>query len=155
MTPYLPLAAFLAVTFIAGLSGGYFRPGEFYASLSKPSWNPPDWVFAPAWMVLYIFIAVGGWLVWTKEGYGATFIVWCVQIVLNTLWSYLAFGINRLDLAFYELILLWLSIAAFILLAWQIDQTAAYLFVPYLMWVTFAGVLNFTVWQMNIRRVRA
>ncbi|SRR6056297_1118818 len=153
MTSYLSLAAFFAVTFVAAMSGGYFRPGAFYESLSKPSWNPPDWVFAPAWMVLYVFIAIAGWLVWTKAGYGLAFAIWCVQIVLNTLWSYLAFGINRLDIAFYEVVLLWLSIAAFIIVAWPIDPTAAYLFIPYLMWVTFAAVLNFTVWQMNPRQV--
>ncbi|MBU2533554.1 MAG: tryptophan-rich sensory protein [Alphaproteobacteria bacterium] len=146
---YLGLGAFFLITFIAAISGGYFRPGDFYKSLNKPSWNPPDWLFAPAWFVLYFMIAIAGWLVWMKDGFALALLIWCIQIVLNALWSYLAFGLNRLDLAFYEVVALWTSIAAFIFAALPIDQTAALLFIPYILWVSFAAALNYTVWQMN------
>lgn len=149
MTEYVAIAVFFAITFIAAMSGGYFRPGEFYDSLAKPSWNPPDWLFPPAWFVLYVFIATAGWLVWDAAGVSTALIVWLVQIVLNMLWSYFAFGKHRFDYAFYDVIALWISIAAFITLAWPINQAAALLFVPYILWVSFAGVLNWTVWRMN------
>ena len=140
---------FFALVFVAASSGAVFKPGEWYDEMAKPSWNPPNWAFPVVWSILYIMIAVAGVLVWKAEGFGLAVAFWGVQLVLNALWSALFFGMRRMDLAFYEVIFLWLSIVGFIVTAWPISQLAALLFVPYLVWVTIAATLNWTVWGLN------
>lgn len=137
----------------AALPGIYFRPGDWYRSLEKPSWCPPDWLFAPVWTALYISIAVSGWLVWREAGAAAwqAFVVYGVHLVLNGLWSTIFFGMHRVGLACIEIHLLWLSIVATILAFHPISELAAYLLVPYLLWVTFAVGLNFRIWRLNTR----
>lgn len=149
MQGWVEIGFFFVVTAMAATTGGLFKPGPWYAGLNKPSWNPPDWLFAPVWSILYLMIAYAGWLVWREAGLTYVIVIWGVQLVFNALWSYLAFGAKRLDLAFYELLFLWLSVSAFTIAAWPIDQTASMLFMPYLLWVSFAGFLNLTVWRMN------
>src|SRR5579875_920782 len=97
----LSLLPFLAVCFVTALSGAVFRPGEWYESLSKPSWRPPNWLFGPAWAVLYVCIACSGWLVWGAAGIGAetALIIYGVQLLLNAGWSAVFFGLRRPDLA--------------------------------------------------------
>lgn len=148
-TSILALLGFLGACFAAATSGAYFRPGAWYAALRKPSWNPPDWLFAPAWMVLYVTIAVAAWLVWRRTGWGAEIWLWWFSLTLNAAWSWLFFGLRRMDLAFWELVVFWLSIAAMIAAFAPVSAAAAWLLVPYLAWVTFAGALNLTVWRMN------
>lgn len=131
------------------LSGVLFTPGAWYASLRKPAWTPPNWLFGPVWSVLYVMIAIAGWLVWRVDPTGPAVWLWGLQLVLNFLWSGLFFGLRRMDLAFVDLALMWLTIAAFIVFASSVSATAALLFVPYLIWVTIAGALNLTVWRMN------
>jgi translocator protein len=148
----LALAGFAAACFAAAMSGGIFRPGEWYESIAKPSWRPPNWLFGPAWLVLFCLIAVAAWRVWRIAGFdGASLAmaIFFVQLVLNAAWSAFFFGLRRPDWAFYNLVALWLSIAAMIAAYAPIDQTAAWMMVPYLAWVTFAGVLNRTIWRMN------
>lgn len=140
---------FFGLVFAAALSGAVFKPGPWYDGLAKPSWNPPDWAFPVVWSILYIMIAVAGVLVWRAEGWGTAMAFWAAQLVLNALWSALFFGARRMDWAFYEVLLLWLSIIGFIVTAWPVSATAALLFVPYLAWVTTAAALNRTVWRMN------
>ncbi len=140
---------FFGLVFAAALSGAVFKPGPWYDGLAKPSWNPPDWAFPVVWSILYIMIAVAGVLVWRAEGWGTAMAFWAAQLVLNALWSALFFGARRMDWAFYEVVLLWLSIIGFIVTAWPVSATAALLFVPYLAWVTTAAALNRTVWRMN------
>ena len=101
------------------------------------------------WTILYIGIGYAGWLVWNEAGLGLAMIVWGAQLVLNAAWSWLFFGCRRMDQAFMEVLVLWASIALFIVLAWPISQLAAYLFMPYLLWVTIAATLNRVVWRMN------
>ncbi len=143
------LLPFVAACFVVALSGAVFRPGTWYEGLAKPWWRPPNWLFGPAWTVLYVCIAVSGWLAWRQAGWGLPMTVYAVQLLLNACWSAVSFGMRRLDLAFGELILLWLSIALTALLFAPVSTAAAALLLPYLAWVTFAGVLNFTLWQMN------
>jgi tryptophan-rich sensory protein len=146
------LLAFIGLCFLTALSGAFFTPGEWYRGLAKPSWNPPDWAFAPAWTVLYIMIAVSGWLVWREAGIAGAALplaVYVVQLLFNAGWSAVFFGMRRPDLAFLEVIGLWLSILATIIVFLPISRMAALLLLPYLAWVTFAATLNFTIWRLN------
>ncbi len=149
MSEWLPLLGFFGACFATALSGAIFTPGAWYAELRKPRWCPPNWLFGPAWGVLFCAIAVAGWLVWREVGFGAAMVAYGLQLVLNFGWSWLFFGMKRPDLAFYELIALWLSIALCIALFLPISPLAALLFLPYLAWVGFAGFLNLTLWRMN------
>jgi translocator protein len=149
MSYYLPLAAFIALVFVAASSGALFQPGEWYANLNKPSWTPPNWLFPVAWSVLYLLIAIAGWKVWQVEGIKTALIVWGISLLINMSWSYIMFERKEIGLALVDLILLWISIVAFMVLAWPVSQTATYLFIPYLMWVSIAGALNFSVWRLN------
>lgn len=149
MQNYSSLIPFVASVMTVSVTGAMFRPGEWYKSLDKPSWTPADWLFAPAWALLYIAIAVAGWLVWLQNGFGPPLIVWIIQLVLNGAWSYVMFGWKNIGAAMLTLGGLWLSVALFAWLAWPVDQTASMLFWPYLAWVSFAGALNFAIWRMN------
>jgi benzodiazapine receptor len=151
-TSLFGLGGFIAVCFAAASSGAFFKPGEWYEHLAKPWWRPPNWLFAPAWTVFYILIAVSGWLVWRKFGFaGAAFPlgVWGVSLFINATWSACFFGLRRPDIAFVDVILLWLSILATIVVFLPVEKNAALLLLPYLAWATFAGTLNFVIWQMN------
>lgn len=148
----IALGVFVLANFAAASSGAIFKPGEWYRTLSKPSWTPPDWLFGPAWTVLFIMIAVSGWLVWREAGLAGAAVplaIYAVHLVLNAAWSALFFGMKRPDLAFFELCVFWLSIAATIAAFFPVSATAAYLLLPYLGWVTFAGALNFSLWRRN------
>lgn len=140
---------FIAACFVVSLSGAVFKPGAWYAGLRKPLWNPPNWLFAPAWTLLYIMIAVAGYLVWREVGFGPVLVIYGVQLVINAMWSGLFFGMQRPDLGFYGVTALWLSIVACIVAFAPISATAMWLMVPYLCWVSFAAFLNWTLWRMN------
>ena len=127
-------------------------PGEWYASLKKPSWNPPGWIFGPVWSVLYQMMAVAAWLVWGRGGWSKQrrpLFVFLAQLALNALWTPLFFGWHRPGLAFAEIVLLWLAIAATMVAFRPVSRFAAWLLAPYLAWVSFAAVLNFTLWRLN------
>jgi tryptophan-rich sensory protein len=146
------LMAFIGVCAVAASSGALFPPGKWYDSLRKPSWRPPNWLFGPAWMVLYAMIAVSGWLVWTTAAPGDRLVpmtVYGVQLALNAAWSGIFFGMKRMKLALGEMALLWLSIAANIAVFWPVHQGAALLLVPYLAWVAFAFTLNRALVRLN------
>ncbi|MEL7060727.1 MAG: TspO/MBR family protein [Acidobacteriota bacterium] len=142
------LIAFLIVTASAAAFGAAFGPGSWYDEIAKPGWTPPDWLFGPVWTLLYAMIAIAGWRLWTRRARPAL-ALWVVQLVLNALWSWIFFGLHNLGLAFADIALLWLAIVATIVLARRPDPWAAGLLVPYLLWVTFAAALNFSIWQMN------
>lgn len=148
----LALAAFLGANFAAASTGGIFRPGAWYERLSKPSWTPPDWAFPVVWSALYVASAVAAWRVTGALGWGAAagfLTLYAVQLILNAGWSVIFFGFRRMDLAMAEVAFLWLSVAGLIALAAPVDALAAALFAPYLLWVTIAAALNFTVWRRN------
>lgn len=149
------LLAMFASVFLAGFLGAQFTDSSlnsWYATIEKPSWNPPSWVFAPVWTTLYCMIAVSGWLLWHKQNSYARSARWLfvLQLVLNALWSALFFGLQSPSMAAVGIVLLWLSIGAYIAVARRVQGTAAWLFVPYMAWVSFAAVLNFTVWFLNV-----
>jgi tryptophan-rich sensory protein len=138
--------------FGAAALGGLFMPGEWYAALKKPSWNPPGWVFGPVWTALYAMMAVAAWLVWRHGGWAMqhhSLRVFLVQLALNAAWTPLFFGLHWPGAAFAEIILLWLAIGATIAAFWPVTRAAACLLAPYLAWVSFASVLNFTLWRLN------
>lgn len=149
MSDYWALGGFFLACFATASSGAFFMPGEWYERLRKPWWRPPNWLFGPAWAVLFCMIAVAGWLVWRQVGFGVELAVYAVQLVLNFAWSWLFFGRRRPDLALFDLMALWISISLCIALFAPVSATAAWLFVPYLAWVTFAGLLNAKMWQLN------
>ncbi|MEJ1994412.1 MAG: tryptophan-rich sensory protein [Limibacillus sp.] len=152
LTSYLALFGFIGACTLVAMSGAVFRPGQWYEELDKPDWRPPNWLFGPAWSVLYAMIAVSGWFVWLEVGFSGAVLAFCVygvQLLLNAAWSGVFFGLRRPDLAFAELLLLWCSILANILVFFPIDAAAGWLLVPYLAWVSFAGLLNYSIWRRN------
>ena len=148
----LVLIGFVGACFLAAATGAAFPPGDWYERLVKPAWRPPNWLFAPAWTVLYLTIAVSGWLVWRKSGLAGAALplaIYLVQLMLNAAWTPIFFGLRRPDLAFIEIVALWLSIVATIATFHPVSAAAAWLQLPYLFWVTFAAALNFTIWRLN------
>ncbi len=149
MTKYLSLLPFFAVVAVVSLTGTQFMPGDWYAALNKPSFTPPGWLFGPVWTLLYIFIAIAGWLVWRKEGLSALLVIWFVQLAFNVAWPWIMFGREEIGLALVDILAMLAAIIAFVAVAWTRVPTAAYLFLPYLAWVAFATLLNFRLWQLN------
>jgi translocator protein len=146
------LIGWLLACFAAAAMGGWFLPGDWYAALKKPSWNPPGWIFGPVWTALYTMMAVAAWLVWRRGGFAAQrrpLACFLTQLALNALWTPLFFGLHRMGAAFAEITLLGLAIAATIAAFRPVSRTAAWLLAPYLAWVSFAAVLNFTLWRLN------
>jgi len=146
------LLGWLALSFSAAALGSLFLPGEWYARLQKPSWNPPNWIFGPVWTALYVMMAVAAWLVWKRGGVAAQRLpltLFLVQLLFNALWSPLFFGLKNPGLALFNIGLLWLALLATIVAFGKARLIAGVLLVPYLAWVTFASVLNFALWQLN------
>jgi translocator protein len=148
----LALAGWLAVTFTAAAMGGLFLPGEWYARLQKPAWNPPNWLFGPVWTALYTIMAVAVWLVWKRGSFAGQRValsLFLLQLLFNALWSPLFFGLHCPGLAFVDLLLLWLALLATVAAFWKARRLAGAMLLPYLAWVTFAGALNFAIWRLN------
>ena len=149
LTDTIALFGFFGAVFVVASSGAYFKPGDWYENLAKPPWNPPNWLFPVAWSVFYTLIAISGWLVWRQVGFGPALAVYGVHLLLNAAWSAIFFGLKRPGWAFAELVVFWLSIVATIVVFAPISATAAWLLAPYLVWGSFAGVLNWSIWQRN------
>jgi tryptophan-rich sensory protein len=146
------LAGWVALCWSAALPGAVFRPGEWYASLQKPPWTPPGWIFGPVWTALYTIMGVAAWLVWKRGGFarqGKALSLFLGQLLFNALWSPLFFGMHNPGLALADLLLLWLALAATLAAFWKARPVAGALLVPYLAWVSFAGALNFALWRLN------
>ena len=147
--PILTFLLFLGLTVAAAAFGAMFQPGAWYQAIIKPAWTPPNWLFGPVWTVLYIMIAIAGWLVWREQGLSFVVVVWVLQLVFNGAWSWIMFGQHQIGWAFADIFLLWIAILLFAVLAWPVSLTASLLFVPYLAWVSYAGALNFAIWRLN------
>lgn len=148
----LALVGFILLTFCAPAVGAFSLPGEWYAGLEKPSWNPPSWVFGPAWTLLYTLMAVAAWLVWKRGGFAqqkGPLLLYFTQLALNAAWTPTFFGAHQLGAALAVIVALWLAILLTLIRFWRVNHAAGWLFVPYLAWVTFATALNFTIWQLN------
>jgi benzodiazapine receptor len=151
----LGLVAWFALAFAAAWLGSSITRPEiptWYAMLRKPSFNPPDWLFAPVWTTLYALMAISAWLIWRSQGFrgaGWPLAVFLAQLALNVLWSILFFGRHELGLALGEIALLWATIALMVGLFWRQQRLAGALQIPYLLWVSFAALLNYEIWQLN------
>ncbi len=128
-------------------------PGDWYSHISKPRFNPPNWVFSPVWAVLYVLIAVAGWRTW-ENGSSLAFAVWLAQLAINFAWSPTFFRAHRGDAALALILALFTSILLFICLQWSVDRLSALLFVPYAVWVAFASVLNASILSLNPGELR-
>lgn len=148
----LGLVVFLVMCFAVASIGAAFPPGAWYEALEKPAFNPPAWVFGPVWTLLYLMMAVAAWRVWCDgswQEHRIALSLFVLQLGLNGLWSPLFFGLKRMDLALLDLGLLWIVLVATILRFRRTSGLAAALMLPYLAWVTFAGVLNYSLLQLN------
>jgi tryptophan-rich sensory protein len=144
------LISFLVLVVGGGLAIGYLTaPGDWYASLAKPAFNPPDWVFAPVWTVLYGLIAVAGWRTFVRCRAGVPMKLWWGQLALNFIWSPVFFAAHQIGLALLVIVLLLAAILAFIFASWRKDRVAAWVFAPYAAWVAFASVLNASIFALN------
>ena len=154
-TKAIGLIVSIAICFaFAGLGSAATTPGlaDWYASLAKPTWNPPNWIFAPVWSTLFLMMAVAAWLVWCRSGLKgsrAAMLSFGVQLLLNVAWSFLFFWLQSPSMALVEIAILWLAIAVTIRLFFNHSKIAAWLMAPYLCWVSFAAFLNFTIWSLN------
>ncbi len=149
MSDTIVLGMFFTLTAAAAITGGFFSPGPWYQQLRKPSWTPPGWAFPVVWTLLYVMIAIAGFKVWQVQGIGPAVAVWSLQLVLNAMWSWIMFGRKQIGWALVDAGGMWISIAVFLVLAWPVSQTAALLFMPYLVWVTIAFRLNQRILQLN------
>src|SRR5262249_12646756 len=146
---------FMVVCFVSAALGAAFTRlsiGDWYQSLRKPAINPPDWVFGPVWTILYFLMALAAWLGWRSAIGGASRTamgIFATQLVLNIAWTGLFFALRSPGAAFLEILLLWLTIAATLRSFLPVSTTASLLLVPYLLWVSYAAVLNFLIWRLN------
>lgn len=139
----------------AGFVGSFFTASSvrtWYIDIIKPEWNPPSWVFGPVWTVLYIMMGTAAYLIWQqKEVSGAKVALafYIIQLIFNIGWSLLFFGLKNPAFAFFEIIALLVLIIVTAILFWRIEIWAGILFIPYILWVSFATYLNYTIWQLN------
>jgi translocator protein len=140
---------FLAACGAAAATGAMIQPGEWYAALNKPSWTPPNWVFPVVWTTLYILMAWSAMRVAGVGGSAQALAFWALQMALNTLWTPVFFGLKRMKAGMAVMVCLWLSVAATTVAFLSVDVIAGLMFVPYLVWVSIAGALNFTVLRLN------
>lgn len=147
---------FIGICFFTAWLGAQVSPGvasgDWYQSINKPQWNPPTWIFGPVWTLLYAMMGTAAWLIWKKAGFGGAKIaltLFFVQLFLNGLWSQIFFGQQELGWAFAEIIILWAAIILTTIYFFRQSRIAGWLMIPYILWVTFAGWLNYTIWMLN------
>lgn len=142
----------IAIAYGAAAFGAQFGTGAWYEALAKPPFNPPNWVFGPVWSLLYTGMAVAAWLVWRRRAahdVALPLALYGFQLLLNAIWSWLFFGMHRMDIAFADILLLDGVVLATLLRFWHIHRAAGALFIPYLAWISFASLLNFSLWWLN------
>jgi tryptophan-rich sensory protein len=147
------LIGFLALTLGVGILAGLVTEPKipsWYSPLAKPSFSPPNGVFAPVWTTLYILMAIAGWRVWRVTDFNALpMLYWLMQLALNFAWPLIFFGAHQLLAALIEIAMLWIAVLITTVAFFRIDRIAGWLFVPYLLWVSFASALNFAIYSLN------
>ena len=149
MHRYTSLIVFLLLTGATAAIGSQFTPGEWYAELDKPFFNPPNWIFAPVWSALYVMMAIAAWRIWRQGGLNMAITLWTIQLILNGLWSWIFFGLHSIEVALIDIIILVVVVTMVTLTFFRRDRLAGYLMVPYLVWIAFASLLNFSLWILN------
>jgi tryptophan-rich sensory protein len=154
MKKYLKFIISILIPFIASAIGGFFTSssvGTWYTTINKPSFNPPSWVFGPVWTLLYLLMGIALYLVWVNKAKKKEKAYWAfgIQLGLNALWSILFFGMRNPLFAFVEIIFLWTAILFTIIYFYKINKKTIYLLIPYILWVSFAAVLNFSIMILN------
>ena len=151
----LGLGGFLAAVFCAAAVGSAFtypNVATWYAGLQKPAWTPPGWLFGPVWTALYAMMAAAAWLMWARHGLAGARLglgLFFGQLALNAAWSVIFFGMRSPGAALVEIALLWAAILGTVLAFRSRSRVAAWLMVPYFAWVSFAAVLNYSIWRLN------
>jgi len=150
----LGLIGWFIVSFATSAVGAVasIQAKSFYGQLVQPEWAPPSYVFGPVWTVLYALMAIAAWLVWRSGGFHSNRIalsLFLVQLALNALWSWLFFAWQLGALAFVDIVVLWVLIVATLVAFWRVRPLAGALLIPYLLWVSFAAALNYSLWQLN------
>jgi translocator protein len=155
VNPSLKLIISLALTLLVGFGAGFATANainSWYSELQKPFFSPPNWLFAPVWTILYILMGVSFYLVWklpeTSKRNIALF-VFVLHLLLNGTWSFIFFNQHAIGLAFADIFILWIMIIVTMYLFSSLSKPAAWLLYPYLLWVSYASVLNFSIWQLN------
>lgn len=152
---YVKLIVSIGGCLIIGAIAGLFTSSSiesWYSKLNKPSFNPPNWIFGPVWTLLYVLMGISVYLVWTSEsvsGSSLAITLFLIQLLLNFLWSFLFFYFKNPFIAFIEILLLLVMIIVTTIQFYPISTTAALLFIPYILWVSFATILNFSIWWLN------
>ncbi len=152
MKNYFKLLISLIIPLSLGSIAGFFTSSDsiWYQELIKPSFNPPGWVFGPVWTILYIMMGLSFYYVWNSEKeIKLPTIVYYVQLFLNFTWSFLFFGLQNLLISFIEIMFLWSALIVTFFLFHKVSKKGAYLLIPYLLWVSFAAILNFTIYYLN------
>lgn len=146
----------IGLPLMVGFTSSYFTitgVGSWYQTIEKPLWNPPSWVFGPVWTTLYVLMGISLFLVWKSalpvKVKRSALLLFGIQLLLNFFWSFIFFNQHQIGLAFVEIVILWLMILLTIFAFARINQVAAWLLVPYISWVSFAAILNFTIWRLN------
>ena len=146
----------VAIPVTVGSVSGFFtfsRVQSWYQTLNKPSWNPPDWIFGPVWTTLYVMMGISLYQVWRSDSSGflkkTAIALFAAQLILNFFWSFIFFNQHQIGWAFIEIMVMWIFILLTIFAFAQVSKTAAWLLVPYISWVSFAAILNYTIWQLN------
>lgn len=144
------MVLFISLVLGGGLAIGYFTaPGEWYRSLEKPAFNPPNWIFGPVWSALYVMIGIAGWRIWRADSGSLAMKLWWAQLALNFLWSPTFFTAHQIGAALAIILALLATIVLFIASARRVDRVAAWLFAPYAAWVAFASALNASILTLN------
>jgi tryptophan-rich sensory protein len=156
MKKWVKLLISIAIPLVVGWTASLFtvtNTGSWYRQINKPSWNPPDWVFGPVWTILYIMMGIALYLIWSadvsKSRKRNAITLWVVQMGFNFLWSIIFFNQHQLGWAFADIVLLWFFILLTIIAFSRIKKLAAWLLVPYISWVTFASILNYSILTLN------
>jgi benzodiazapine receptor len=156
MSNILKLIIAISIPLLIGFTSGFFTitgAGSWYQTIQKPSWNPPGWVFGPVWTTLYVMMGIALFLIWkssaNKEAKQTAILFFSIQLVLNFFWSFIFFNQQQPGWALVEIIVLWSAILVTIFSFSKINNTAAWLLVPYISWVSFATILNYTIWKLN------
>jgi tryptophan-rich sensory protein len=146
----------IAIPLVVGFASGFFTitgAGSWYQTIQRPSWNPPNRVFGPVWTTLYILMGIALFIIWKADAgikmKKQAILLFTIQLTLNFFWSFIFFNQQQPGWAFAEIVILWVFILLTIFAFAKINKTAAWLLVPYISWVSFASILNFTIWRLN------